>query len=332
MWPYVARRVGQAAIVVFLVATIAFVMLHVLPLDEARAVLGPTAPSWMLRNFRIANGLNKSLPVQYWYFLTNLFGHLRIASAHTVPPSLSTDYSQLAYAQGISLWSLVDPGLRNTVALAAFGYVFSIPGSFALAYYLTRSGGSRRWAGTFRVVSYILYSIPPFVLALWLSDLSSRLLGYTENPVGWATGNPFTDWPAMVIPALAIAVGDFALYSRYLRSALADGLVQDYVRTARAKGASEQRLFYRHLLRNAMTAPVSMIPNRLGAVLGMQAIVEYEFGYPGVGNVFVNGALTQDWYTTIGSVVVVGVLIVLGSLLADVALAGLDPRIRLVTV
>lgn len=150
-----------------------------------------------------------------------------------------------------------------------------------------------------------------------------------ENPVGWASGDPFADPVALVIPAVAICTSDIALYTRYLRSVILRELLEGYVRTARAKGTSGRRVLFGHVMRNALQAPLSLTPTRLAALLGAQALVEHELNYPGLGNLFTAAILGDDWYTTIGTILVISVAVVLASLLADICLAALDPRVRL---
>jgi len=117
-------------------------------------------------------------------------------------------------------------------------------------------------------------------------------------------------------------------FSRYMRSSAIDVLVQDFVRTGRAKGSSQIHLIRKHVLRNSLLPIVTLVGLSIPTVLSGALIVESVFNYPGMGLLFWNAALTEDYPVMLGVTVVVGVATVLGSLLADVAYAVLDPRVR----
>jgi peptide/nickel transport system permease protein len=132
----------------------------------------------------------------------------------------------------------------------------------------------------------------------------------------------------MVLPVMTIALVIIAAFTRYIRSSSLDQLSQDYVRMARSKGAGQTRILFGHVLRNAISPVVTLLGVYLPFILSGTLIAEEVFNYPGVGLLFFNAATSQDYPTLLGVILVVAVASVLGSLLADIAYAMLDPRVR----
>jgi peptide/nickel transport system permease protein len=128
---------------------------------------------------------------------------------------------------------------------------------------------------------------------------------------------------------LTLTLVTLALFSRYMRSAVLENLVQDYVRTAVAKGVSRPALLFRHVLPNALLPIITLVGLSLPGILGGALITESLFNYPGMGLLFWNAAQTDDFPVMVGTTMVVGVAVVVGSLLADLLYAVFDPRVRL---
>jgi peptide/nickel transport system permease protein len=135
----------------------------------------------------------------------------------------------------------------------------------------------------------------------------------------------------MVLPVLTVTLVTIAAFSRYIRSSVLDELAQDYVRMARSKGAGRRVILFRHVLRNALSPVVTLLGLSLPFILSGTLITEQVFNFPGVGLLAFNSATNQDYPVLLGVVLVVGVATVAGSLLADVAYAVLDPRVRYMT-
>ncbi len=133
---------------------------------------------------------------------------------------------------------------------------------------------------------------------------------------------------ALVLPVITLALVNVALFSRYMRSAAIDTLAQDYVRVARAKGLPGRVVLARHVLRNSLVPVVTLLGLSVPGVLTTGLVVEYVFNFPGLGLTYFNAAVNADYPVELGITVIVGVATVLGSLLADLAYAVLDPRVR----
>jgi peptide/nickel transport system permease protein len=182
-------------------------------------------------------------------------------------------------------------------------------------------------------VSTIFYAMPPFLLGILLILIFAIKFPIfpPEGPQGEGVAVLFSQFTALVLPIASLTLLTIALFSRYMRSSVLDNLTEDYVRTAKAKGASERRVLMRHVLRNSLIPIATLLGLLLPAVFAGALITESVFNYPGMGYLFYQSALNQDYPVLLGITVVVAVATVVGSLLADIAYAVLDPRVRYVS-
>lgn len=313
MTRYLIRRVGQAIVVLVIVTMIVFAVLHFLPGSPARAILGVRATPGAIRAFNIANGYNRSLPMQYLLYLDRLIhGNL----------GFSYHFDQ-------SVGSLLERDLPKTALMVGTAYVLAILIAIpvGLAQALRRN---RPLDHVFTVLSFVGYSMPIFWLGMLLIALFSiqfHLLP-AEAPSGTNVGDVLQHPAGLILPVAALTIVTVAQFSRFMRTSAIDNLLQDYIRTARAKGMSERRLVVHHLLRNSLLPIVTLIGLSLPAVLSGAIIVEALFNYPGMGWLFWTAAGVHDYPVLMGFTVVVGAATVVGNLLADVAYAFMDPRIR----
>ena len=141
-------------------------------------------------------------------------------------------------------------------------------------------------------------------------------------------GDLFGQFTSLILPVVTLALGTIALFSRYMRSSTLENLVQDYVRTARAKGASNTRVLFVHVLRNALIPILTLIGLSIGFIFSGALITEALFNYPGMGLLFWNAALNNDFPVILGIIVVAAFGTVLGNLVADIMYAAADPRVR----
>ena len=150
------------------------------------------------------------------------------------------------------------------------------------------------------------------------------------NAPDWNTGDVLADPAALILPVLTLSAGTVALFSRYLRAATMEELTQEYITTARAQGASRSRVSLRHALPNASLPIITLLGTRLPQIFGAQLVVEVLFAYPGLGTTLWSAANGHDFYTMLGVILIAGVLTTVGSLIADLVYAAVDPRIRYV--
>lgn len=312
MLMYTLRRIGQAILVMFLVSLIVFLLSHILPGGAARASLGDRATPTAIAAFNKAHGLNQPLPNQYAIWLDQ-----------TIHGNLG-----FSFKQNQTVLALLADRLPKTAVLAgvsvAIAVVVAIPLGFLQAVRRNRVSDY-----VFTGISFVLYSTPAFWLALLLILGFAIRLGWlpAQAPQG-SLAAVVSDPMGMVLPVATITLVSIALYSRYMRSSTLESLTQDYVRTVRAKGASTSRILFGHVLRNAISPVVTILGVSLPFIFSGTLITEEVFNYPGMGLLFFNAATTEDYPVLLGVTLVVAVATVLGSLLADLCYALLDPRIR----
>jgi peptide/nickel transport system permease protein len=308
------RRILQAAIVVLLVTMITFILLRSIPGNVAVAILGPASyrnPA-VLAQFNSQYGFDKPWWSQYLLWL----GHL-----------LQGDLG-FSWTLDQSVSSLLGQRLPKTIILVGISTVIAL----LLAIPIGLWQAVRRNKAVdylFTALSFIFYAAPSFFVGtVLILFFSVRLHAFgAEGPQG-GTVNDLTDWHDMALPVITLAVITIALFSRYMRSSVLDNITEDYVRTARAKGASSRRVLWRHVLRNSLIPIATLVGLSIPGIMSGALITESVFNYPGMGYLFYQSALKQDYPTLLGFVIVVAIATVVGSLLADIAYAVLDPRVR----
>jgi peptide/nickel transport system permease protein len=310
---FVLRRCGQALVVLLGVTVAVFVLERLTPGSLAHAILGPRASAQAVAAFDAANGLNHPLPVQYLDFVWHLL------------------HGNLGYSYKLnrSVGSLVADELPNDVILVGLGFLFALAIALPLgiAQALRRS---RAFDHVTTTVALGLYSMPSYWLAMLLIaalSIGTHLLPPEAGQSG-ATAGILADPRGLVLPVLTLTLVNVAWFSRYMRSASIDTLAQDYVRLARAKGLPERLVLCRHVLRNSLLAIVTLLGMSVPMLLSTGLVVEYVFNVPGVGLSYWVAASNADYPVELGVTVLVGLATVIGSLLADLSYAVLDPRLR----
>jgi peptide/nickel transport system permease protein len=309
---FLLRRGSQAVVVLLLVSVIVFGLLHLLPGGPARAILGTHATPTAIAAFDKANGLDSPVPVQYWHWLTGV---------------LSGNFG-FSYVLNEPVSSLLAQRLPKTAFLAGVSVLLAVLIAVPIGFY---QAVRRHRAGDYVVttVTLVLYSTPAFWVAILLIDLLAVRVHAVpaEAPQG-SFSALLSDPSALVLPVLTITLVTIAAFSRYIRSSVLDELAQDYVRMARSKGAGSGVILLRHVLRNALAPVVTLLGLSLPFIVSGTLITEQVFNYPGVGLLAYNAAVSQDYPVMLGVVLVVGAATVVGSLLADITYAILDPRVR----
>ncbi|MFD8547257.1 ABC transporter permease [Streptomyces sp. NPDC059649] len=310
---FLVKRLGQALVVLLLVSVLVFVLLHLLPGGPARAILGVQATPEAVAHFNHRQGYDRSLPEQYVMYLGRL---------------LTGDLGE-SYKLNQSVAALLAERLPRTALLA--GLSLTLAAVLAVPLGILQAVRRGRTADhVLTGLAFLAYATPVFFLGLVLVLVFSQQLPLlpAEAPQADTVGGILAEPAGLILPVVTTALGIVAAFSRYLRSAVLDNLGEDYVRTARAKGQSGTRVLVRHVLRNALIPLVTLLGLYLPTLFSGTLVVESMFNYPGMGLLFWNAAQGSDFPVLLGVTLVVGVATVLGSLLADVAYAVLDPRIR----
>lgn len=316
MAAYLLRRLAQAIVVVLLVSIIVFALLHMLPGGPARAILGQQATQAQINAFNQSQGYDQPVAVQYLRYLGQVL-HGQLGYSY-----------QLNENVGTLLLQRLPKTLLLTVVGTAVALVIAVPLGLLQA---VRRNRPVDYALT--AVTFVLYAMPLFFLGLLL------IIGFSQDLRWFPPQAPQSDslltvlsQPAgLVLPVATFALVTIAAFSRYVRSAVLDNLSEEYVRTARAKGALEGRVLFRHVTRNALVPVVTMLGVYIPYLFSGSLIVEAMFNYPGMGLLFWNAAQTRDYPVLLAVALVVSVATVVGSLLVDLGYVFLDPRVRYVS-
>ena len=316
MLGYIIRRVLQAVLITIGVTLVVFVLFHVLDLQGggvARAILGNRATAVQIAQFNHDNGLNLSWPQQYVNYLGNL---------------IHGDFGY-SYKLNQSVGSLLAQDLPKTLLLMSLSYGLAIIVAVPLGIYqAVRRNKIDDYV--FTGITFIFYSMPVFWLGIILIVIFAGTFHVLppEGPQGTNVGDLFSQFTALILPVLTLSLITIALFSRYMRSSVLENMVQDYVRTARAKGASNTRVLFLHVMRNAMIPILTLIGLSVGYIFSGALVTEALFNYPGIGLLTWTSAITKDYPVILGVIVVTGLATVLGSLMADILYAVADPRVR----
>jgi peptide/nickel transport system permease protein len=307
---YVARRLLQLVPITLGVTILVFFLVHLVPGDPARTILGNQATEQRVELLRHSWGLDRPLPVQYARFMGRLL-HGDLGSS-------------LFY--GVGAGRLVLQRLPVTLWLIGFGALLSVLIAVPLAA-LAATKRDRLTDHVVRAVPLVGLGFPPFWTGIVLLLVFGLHLG-RPFPVG-GYGNGFAGHlHSMFLPSLTVALGISPILIRSLRAALLEVLESDYVTTARSKGLPERRVLVRHAMRNAVVSTVSVLGVNIGFLVGGTLVIEQVYAVPGIGQLMINSIFQRDFPVVQAVTLVFSVLVVLVYLLTDVAHALLDPRVR----
>jgi peptide/nickel transport system permease protein len=312
MGSYLARRLVYLVAQVLLVATVVFLLIRLVPGDPARAIVGETASEEQVATMRHKLGIDRSVLIQY-------VGWLGAAARGDLGASI---------VNGASIDEQVGQRLGNTLELV----IISIALALALGMPLGILAAIRANRPTDLVLSSLAMlglSLPNFVVgSLGLLIFALGLRWLPQHQFVAFGSDPAQHLQLLVLPVLTLAASTGAVVMRMTRAAMLDVVRQDYLRTARAKGLTDQVILVRHALRNAITPVVSIVGLELAALLGGTVIVETIFGWPGLSSLLLAGVRARDYPTVQAVVLVIAVLTILINLLVDLLYGWLDPRIR----
>jgi len=304
MSAYVLRRLTQSVFILLGVTLVTFVLLFALPADPARMIAGRSATVETVTRIRAELGLDQPLFVQYGRYLGRL--------AHG-------DLGR-SYAQKVEVGELLRSRLAATFWLMLGGIFFELLIGLP-AGMLAAVGRRGRVDRSVMIGAFLGVSAPQFVVGLLL--LYVLAYKWPVFPLGG-----YGSLAHLILPAVTLGIAGGGWYARMMRSAMLDVIHQDYVRTARAKGASETRVVVKHALRNALLPVVSMIGLDFGTFMGGVVIVESVFSWPGIGQLAWQAIQIVDIPVIMGVVLVSAMAILFGNLIADLVYPLLDPKIR----
>jgi peptide/nickel transport system permease protein len=307
---YLLRRAAQAIPVLIGITLAAFVIIHLVPGDPAKIILGARATPSAVATLDKQLGLNRSLPTEYWSFLTG---------------ALKLDFGE-SITQRTGVGSL----LTERIPVTAFLLLYSVVVSIIVAVPLAVASALRRNRATdhaIRLFSMVTFAMPSFLLGLLLIlafSLNLKLLptsGYGEGFVGHLRG--------LTLPAITVGLYLAPILLRTLRVGIIEALGTEYVEAARARGLSPARIVLKHVLRNSLVSTLTVLGLNIGFLLSGLVIIENVFSLPGLGSELVSSIVSRDYPTIQALTLVFGVAVVAINLLTDILYAVLDPRVRL---
>jgi len=307
---YVVRRLLALIPIALGVTILVFFLIHLVPGDPARTILGNQATAPRVALLRHEWGLDRPLPVQYAKFMGRI-----------VRGDLG---SSLFYNTGAGHLAL--ERLPVTLWLIGFGAVLSV----LIAVPLATIGATYRDRipdHLVRVVPLAGLGFPPFWVGIVLLLVFGLHLGRLF-PVGGYGSGFFGHLHAMFLPALTVAFAIAPILIRSLRASLLEVLESDYVTTARSKGLPERRVLVNHALRNAIVSTVSVLGVNIGYLVGGTVVVEQVYAIPGVGQLMINAIFQRDFPIVQAVTLIFSVMVVLVYLITDIVHALLDPRVR----
>ena len=314
---YAAKRLLIGALMLVGLSALMFLLLRLAPGDPVDAYVNPSmamSPQDMAA-LRAQLGLDQPLPVQYFAWLRQaLSGNLGFSLQGTGDPVLSLVLTHL----GPTLL-LIAAGLTLAIVLGITGGVIGA---------VRRNGAIDLGLS---VLAFLGISSPAFLSALLGLYVFSVRMGVAPSggmvtPGG--SGSVGDVAVHLVLPAILLSIGHTALIMRYSRASMLEVLNQDYIRTARAKGAKERSVVARHALRNALLPVVTLIGSTIGVAVGGAVFIESVFNWPGMGLLMVTAVRARDYPVIMGAALVIGVFVIVLNLLTDLAYVVIDPRVK----
>lgn len=317
---FIARRVVYSVPVLIFSTFLSFTFVSLAGNPTAQLLQNPTYSPLTLHRLEHQYHLDRSIPVRYWYWVENVFTHRLGNSLTTLQPIWPDLTRTIGHTMQVIVLSEV---LALTIGIGV-GVLSAVRQYTFFDYFSTG-------------VSFVGFAVPTFWLALLLQ------VAFVDVYLKWHVRIVYTSglnsphegtWSVdrlqhIALPALTLCIISFALYSRFMRASMLDVINSDYIRTARAKGVSERRVIFRHVMRNALIPLTTVAALNIGALLGGAIVTETVFSLDGIGYYFVQKLGQLDLYAVMAYLLVTAVIIIVFNLVADILYGFLDPRIRL---
>ncbi|MDA7026091.1 ABC transporter permease [Bacillus sp. CLL-7-23] len=315
MISYIIRRTLMSIPILLGITILSFAIMKAAPGDPMALMMDPTISTADRAKFIEKYGLNEPEHVQYLKWLGNM---------------VQGDFGTSIIRKGTPVSDLIVARLPNTLLLMFVSTIFALLISIPLGVLSARRPYSKLDYGiTF--TSFIGLAIPNFWFGLILIMFLSVNLGWFPTGGVMTLNADFSLWDRihhLILPAFVLATADMAGLTRYTRSSMLDVLKQDYMRTARAKGFKENRVIFKHGLRNGLLPVITIFGLMIPSFIGGAVVTEQIFSWPGLGKLFVDSAFQRDYPVIMAMTVISAVLVVLGNLIADILYAIVDPRIE----
>ncbi len=310
---YVVKRLALALLTLLLLSIIIFFAGQILPGNPGRAILGPFAAQSAVRALDHQLGLDRPLAVQYWSWIWDaLHGNLGTSYEYRAPVS-----------------SFLVPALGRSLKLAVVAFVIVVPlGIFGGVVAALKRG--KLIDRVITVTGLSLSTVPEFVSGIVLIVLLAIVTKVLPVTADAPPGSPFpTQLRYLILPAIPLVFILFGYIARMARAGTIEALDSDYARTAILKGLPRRVVIWRHILRNSLLPTITVIATQTGYLIGGLVVVEDLFNYPGLGRLIFTAATDKDFPMLEAGVLVIGVVYLTATLIADIVYTVLNPRIRL---
>jgi peptide/nickel transport system permease protein len=314
---YIIRRLLWGVLLLIIVAALVFILFRVLPTANPAVLRAGRDPQpKLIKEIEVVLGLNKSLPVQFWDYLKEVFLHFNLGFSY---------YSQE------SVRTMIAERLPATLSLTLGAAVLWVLGGLSVGIISALRRHTlldRASMGT----ALVLISAPEFWLGLVLLFLFSSDIGKFKIFPGAGSYVPLTTDPwkwftSLIMPWFVLAASSAAIFARLMRSSLGETMKEDYIRTARAKGLPENAVV-RQGVRAAINPIVTLFGLEVGVLLGGAILVETVFNIPGIGRLAYQSIQSSDFPVIQGTVLLASLFIIVANIVVDIAYAYLDPRVR----
>ncbi len=319
-----------AAATILVVSAVVFMIFSILPFDPAALTCGQRCTPQIIEANRARLGLDMPLYQQYWMFLSGIFlgRTYGTGSAAFTCPAPSFGYS---FNENACVTDLIAEALPITINLAVGALIMWLTVGIGLG--IIAAKFKNRWPDTGSSVFVLLAtSLPTFVtglaLLIWVTIkwkiVPLSLTGYTS-----LFDNPYKYFQYFILPWITLAIAYAALYTRFTRAALLETLGEDYIRTARAKGVGEQKVFFKHTLRAVLAPLITMAGLDFAGLIGGAIITETIFNLPGLGRLTLRSVYEFDLSIVLATTILAAVVVIVMNLIVDMLYAVLDPRVRI---
>lgn len=310
---YFIKKVSILLLTLVVISIVTFWLFHIVPGDPAASMLGTSASQEQLENLRKELGLDQPLTTQYMNWIKGAvkgdFG-TSIMYKKPVAKLLKGKLSITLILGAMSLIIVILVGIPLGVFTAGRKHVFS--------------------EQVLNMLNLLGISFPGFflsILLIWVFGLvlhwfiPGRFITFSRDPAGF--------FRSMIFPAIAIAIPQTCILSKYIRSAVIEEIRADYVRTARSKGSTKNRIMYVHVLKNAIVSVVPLIGMIVSGIFSGSIVIEQVFGIPGIGRLLIACVTSRDYPTVQTLVMYIAILILVVNFIVDILIQILDPRIRI---
>ena len=306
MFKYILKRIGAGALSLFVLVTITFFLLHIIPGGPFSPAENRNVPTKILEKISDQYGLNDPIPVQYVRYLNNL--------AHG---DLGTSFKK----QDTTVNGLIAQGFPVSAKVGIWGVLISLAVGIPLGVVAAVKRG-RLPDGLAMVFATIGVSVPSFVICVLM------MYFFCEK---WRIFPSYglTSWKHYVLPVFCMAFSQIAYITRLMRSSMLETMRQDYIRTERAKGVPEFTVISKYAMKNSLLPVITYVGPMVAALLTGTFIIEKLFSIPGLGRYFVTAINDRDYSVTLGLTIFVGGLIIIVNIIVDIMYAVIDPRVKI---